>query len=189
MTVTSLNKTRGGERKRGKSGGGHVRKSSGLVRNGGKEERSAARYGNGAVSYGGIRLFWPCSHFSGFMGNGQNLWHPVHFCLAAAPPLVTEPLAFHDCSSYFSNFPRPFPAFSLSLSLSAHLPLLVQYQRGFLQRILQIIFITGLMTAVLFLERISFFLSFPSSPPDYFLGLERVERSGNFEVERRMLGP
>lgn len=118
MTVTSLNKTRGGERKRGKSGGGHVRKSSGLVRNGGKEERSAARYGNGAVSYGGIRLFWPCSHFSGFMGNGQNLWHPVHFCLAAAPPLVTEPLAFHDCSSYFSNFPRPFPAFSLSLSLS-----------------------------------------------------------------------
>lgn len=117
MTVTSLNKTRGGERKRGKSGGGHVRKSSGLVRNGGKEERSAARYGNGAVSYGGIRLFWPCSHFSGFMGNGQNLWHPVHFCLAAAPPLVTEPLAFHDCSSYFSNFPRPFPAFSLSLSL------------------------------------------------------------------------
>lgn len=44
------------------------------------------------------------------------------------------------------------------------------------------------MTAVLFLERISFFLSFPSSP-DYFLGLERVERSDNFEVERRMLGP
>lgn len=41
----------------------------------------------------------------------------------AIPPLVTEPLAFHDCSSYFSTFPWPpslggVSFFSLFLSLS-----------------------------------------------------------------------
>lgn len=46
------------------------------------------------------RLFWPCSHFSGFMGNGQNLWHPVHFCLEGRG---------HSAISYrTTGFPRLF---------------------------------------------------------------------------------
>lgn len=37
------------------------------------------------------RLFWLCSHFSGFMGNGQNLWHPVHRQRAALLPRRPRP--------------------------------------------------------------------------------------------------
>lgn len=77
------------------------------------------------------RLFWPCSHFSGFMGNGQNLWHPVHFCLEGRG---------HSAISYrTTGFPRlfllffqlPLAASALSLSLSCILQ--SQYQRGFSQ--------------------------------------------------------
>lgn len=49
------------------------------------------------------RLFWPSSHFYGFMGNGRNLWRSVYRAtqrapgtfasswVAAASPLVTNP--------------------------------------------------------------------------------------------------
>lgn len=77
------------------------------------------------------RLFWPGSHFYGFMGRERNLWRPVYSratsagtftsWVAVASPLVTDPPAFlslflslpysrrfsppHDhSSSYFPKF-------------------------------------------------------------------------------------
>lgn len=64
---------------------------------------------------------------------------------------------------------HPFPAFSLSLSIFLFRIFACNTSVHSCTRILQIIFITGL-TAVSFLERISFFLCFVSSP-DYFLDL------------------
>lgn len=81
----------------------------------------------------------------------------------AIPPLVTEPLAFHDCSSYFSTFPWPpslggVSFFSLFLSLS---PLCISCNRNsrrFQENYLQIIFIGGLCSFF----RKNFFLFFSS---------------------------
>lgn len=121
------------------------------------------------------RLFWPCSHFSGFMGNGQNLWHPVHFCLEGRG---------HSAISYrTTGFPRLFFLFfhlplatlswrrqlflPLSLSLS---PLCISCNRNsrrFHENYLQIIFIGGLSSV----------LSFFSSFFDYLVFLRRLKYS------------
>lgn len=112
------------------------------------------------------RLFWPCSHFSGFMGNGQNLWHPVHFCLEGRG---------HSAISYrTTGFPRLFFLFfqaslgrppSLGgVSFFSLSPLRVSCNtnvdsRRFHETYLQIIFI---QISVFSLERISSFFSFAS---------------------------
>lgn len=70
------------------------------------------------------RLFWPGSHFYGFMGTERNLWRPVYSgaqratstfasWVAAASPLVTKPTR-HPRSS---SFAPSFSVFSLPLSL------------------------------------------------------------------------
>jgi len=70
------------------------------------------------------RLFWPGSHFYGFMGAGRNLRRPVYSgastfasWVAAASPLVTNPPSGLQPSPRFHP-----PEFSLSLSLSLSLP-------------------------------------------------------------------
>lgn len=123
------------------------------------------------------RLFWPCSHFSGFMGNGQNLWHPVHFCLEGRG---------HSAISYrTTGFPRLFflffhlPLAALSWRRQLFLPLSLsplciscnRNSRRFHENYLQIIFIGGL-SSVLSLERISFFFFF-----DYLVFLRRLKYS------------
>lgn len=69
------------------------------------------------------RLFWPGSHFYGFMGRERNLWRPVYSratsagtfasWVAVASPLVTDPPAF------LSLF------LSLSLTLGASHPRMI----------------------------------------------------------------
>lgn len=125
------------------------------------------------------RLFWPCSHFSGFMGNGQNLWHPVHFCLEGRG---------HSAISYrTTGFPRLFFLFfqaslgrppSLGgVSFFSLSPLRVSCNtnvdsRRFHETYLQIIFI---QISVFSLERISSFFSFASF--DYLTFLRRFKYS------------
>lgn len=107
------------------------------------------------------RLFWPCSHFSGFMGNGQNLWHPVHFCLEGRG---------HSAISYrTTGFPRLFflffhlPLAALSWRRQLFLPLSLSLpcaSRAIViladsRKIICKLFLSE--GSVLFLERISFF--------------------------------
>lgn len=139
------------------------------------------------------RLFWPCSHFSGFMGNGQNLWHPVHFCLEGRG---------HSAISYrTTGFPRLFLFFHLplaalswrrqlflplSLSLS---PLCISCNRNsrrFHENYLQIIFIGGL-SSVLSLERISFFSFLPSSIIWCFFDVSNIRYIYVYTGSRRIL--
>lgn len=138
------------------------------------------------------RLFWPCSHFSGFMGNGQNLWHPVHFCLEDRG---------HSAISYrTTGFPRLFflffhlPLAALSWRRQLFLPLSLsplciscnRNSRRFHENYLQIIFIGGL-SSVLSLERISFFSFLPSSIIWCFFDVSNIRYIYVYTGSRRIL--